>query len=129
MNSPQLGLGWCRWVWVLLGPFWEREPKKDPRLWVRGCENEFVTFDQAVAQASCRKRAAESWDEWWESNREVRRVAWLRNKEVTWWNAKAQQVQDKADQGDAFGVFATFKELRIEAPLLLWVTLSQGGSG
>ena len=51
------------------------------------------------------------------SNREVRRckrqcVAWLRDKEVAWWDAKAHQVQDKADQGDAFGVFATFKELR-----------------
>ena len=38
--------------------------------------------------------------------------AWLRDKEVAWWDAKAQQVQDKAGQGDAFGVFATFKELR-----------------
>ena len=94
------------------------EPKKDPRPWVRGCENELVTFDQAVTQASCRKRAAESWDEWREANRKVRRckrrrTAWLRDKEVAWWDAKAQQVQDKADQGDAFGVFATFKEVRL----------------
>ena len=35
------------------------------------------------------------------------------SKEVAWWDQKAQQVQDKADQGDAFGVFATFKELRL----------------
>ena len=53
-----------------------------------------------------------------EANREVRRskrrrMAWLRDKEVASWDAKAQQVQDKADQGDAFGVFATFKELRL----------------
>ena len=38
--------------------------------------------------------------------------AWLREKEVSWWDSQAQLVQDKADQGDAFGVFATFKELR-----------------
>ena len=48
------------------------ELKKDPRPWVRGCE-ELVTFDRAAAQATSRKRAAESRDEWWESNREVRR--------------------------------------------------------
>ena len=70
-----------------------------------------------MTQASCRKRAAESWDEWRELTREVRRckrrrIAWFRDKEVAWWDAKAQQVQDRADQGDAFGVFATFKELR-----------------
>ena len=29
------------------------------------------------------------------------------------WDAKAQMVQDQADRGDAFGVFATFKELRL----------------
>ena len=115
-----LGLGVAR---AVLG----EEPKKDPRPWVRGCEKELVTFDQAVTQASCRKRAAESWDDWWEANREVRRskrrrMAWLRDKEVAWWDAKAQQVQDKADQGDAFGVFATFKELRLRGScLLLWV--------
>ena len=70
-----------------------------------------------MTQASSRKKAAESWDEWWESNHEVqrckrRRTAWLRDQEVAWWDAKAQQVQDKADQGDVSGVFATFKELR-----------------
>ena len=54
-----LGLGVAR---AILG----EEPKKDPRAWVRGCEKEIVTFDQAVTQASCRKRAAESWDDWWE---------------------------------------------------------------
>ena len=51
-----LGLGVAR---AILG----EEPKKDPRPWVRGRENELVAFDQAVTQASCRKRAAESWDE------------------------------------------------------------------
>ena len=39
--------------------------------------------------------------------------AWLREREVSWWDSQAQLVQDEADQGDAFGVFATFKELRI----------------
>ena len=41
-------------------------------------------------------------------------MAWLRSKEVVWWDAKAEQAQDKADQGDVFGVFATleFKELQ-----------------
>ena len=38
--------------------------------------------------------------------------------EVAWWDAKAQQAQDKADQGDAFGVFATFKELRLRGSSL-----------
>ena len=33
-------------------------------------------------------------------------------KEVSWWDSQAQLVQDKADQGDAFEVFTTFKELR-----------------
>ena len=41
-----------------------------------------------------------------------RRSAWLREKEISWWDSQAQLVQDKADQGDAVGVFATFKELR-----------------
>ena len=91
-----MGLGVAR---AVLG----EEPKKDPRPWVRGCEKELVTFDRAVTQASCRKRVAESWDDWWEANREVRRskrrrTAWLRDKEVAWWDAKAQQVQDQADR-------------------------------
>ena len=38
-----LGLGVAR---TILG----EEPKKDPRPWVCGCENELVTFDRAVAQ-------------------------------------------------------------------------------
>ena len=85
--SPEvvsLGLGVARAILV-------EEPRTDPRPWVRGCENELVTFDQAVTQASCRKRAAESWDEWWAATREVRRckrrrTAWLRDKEVLWWD-------------------------------------------
>ena len=47
-----------------------------------------------------------------------RRLAWIRSKEVAWWDAKAQQAQDKADQGDAFRVFATFKELRLRGSSL-----------
>ena len=46
--------------------------------------------------------------------------AWLGAKEVEWWDDKARQVQNKADQGDAFGVFATFKELRHRVCLWRW---------
>ena len=49
-----MGLGFAR---AILG----EEPKKDPRPWVRGCENELATFDRAVTQASCKKRVAEFW--------------------------------------------------------------------
>ena len=106
-----LGLGVSR---AVLG----EEPRPDPRPWVRGCEPELSSFDQEVSRASLRKRKAEDWDEWKASVADVRRCkrrrsAWLRSKEVAWWDQKAQQVQDKADQGDAFGVFATFKELRL----------------
>ena len=50
------------------------------------------------------KRQAETWEEWSESVAEVRRckrrrLAWLRSREVAWWDSKAQQAQDKADQG------------------------------
>ena len=105
-----LGLGVSR---AVLG----EEPRLDPRPWVRGCDPELSSFDQEVSRASLRKRKAKDWDEWQASVADVRRCkrhrsAWLRSKEVAWWDQKAQQVQDKADQGDAFGVFATFKELR-----------------
>ena len=56
MSNPQLGLRLCRWVLGVARAIFGEEPKKDPRPWVRGCENELVTFDQAVTQASCRKR-------------------------------------------------------------------------
>ena len=93
------------------------EPKRNVRPWVRGCESELEVYDQAVSRASIRKRQAETWEEWSESVAEVRRckrrrVAWFRSKEVVWWDAKAQQVQDKADQGDPFGVFATSNEYK-----------------
>ena len=115
MSNPQLGQRWYRWVWVSLGQFWGRNLRRILDLGFVVVSYELVTFDQAVTQASCcRKRAAESWDDWWEANRELRRskrrrTAWLRDKEVAWWDAKAQKVQDQADQGDAFGVFATFQ--------------------
>ena len=78
----------------------------------------FGFFDKAVSLASRRKRAAASWEEWREANYEVRRCkrrrgAWLRDKEVQWWDDKARLAQDQADKGDAFGVFATFRELRL----------------
>ena len=105
-----LGLGVAR---AVLGD----EPCRDPRPWVRGCEGELQGFDQAVTQASSRKRKAESEAEFRAASYAVRRCkrrrsAWLREMEVSWWDSQAQLVQDKADQGDAFGVFATFKELR-----------------
>ena len=37
---------------------------------MRGCEPALREFDQAVSQASSRKRAATSWDEWREANYE-----------------------------------------------------------
>ena len=85
---------------------------------MRGCEPALREFDTAVSLASSRKRAATSWDEWREANYEVRRCkrrrgAWLRDKEVQWWDDKARLAQDQADKGDAFGMFATFRELRL----------------
>ena len=102
-----LGLGVAR---AVLG----EEPKLDPRPWVRGCEPAL----RAVSLASSRKRAAASWEEWREAHYEVRRCkrrrgAWLRDKEVQWLSDKARLAQDQADKGDAFGVFATFRELRL----------------
>ena len=41
-----------------------------------------------------------------------RGLRWLKDREVRWWDQKAQAAQDKADQGDAFGLSATFRELR-----------------
>ena len=78
------------------------EPKSEARPWVKGCEPELVSFDQAVSRASVRKRQAETWEEWTASVAEVRRckrrrLAWRRSKEVSWWDGKAQQAQDKAD--------------------------------
>ena len=105
-----LGVGVAR---AVLG----EEPVQDHRPWVKGLEHELSTYDQAVSGAYTRKRQADSLEELRESVAEIRRCkrrrsAWLRAKEVEWWDDKARQVQDKADQGDAFGVFSTFKELR-----------------
>ena len=105
----ELGIGVAR----VLG----EEPKRDPRPWVRGCEATLLDFDQQVSRAASRKRAADNEGTWREAEYEMRRckrrrAAWLRAQEVDWWNRQAQLVQDKADQGDVFGVFATFRELR-----------------
>ena len=93
------------------------ELQRDSRPWVLGMEAELKQHDDAVAQASSRKRLAVddvSWEdavkEWRRTKR--RRSAWLRDREVAWWDAQAQKVQDASDQGDAFGVFSTFRELR-----------------
>ena len=98
---------------------------------VRGCLGWKLSLrqhDDAVAQASSRKRLAvddASWDdavkEWRRTKR--RRSAWLRDREVAWWDAHAQKVQDASDQGDAFGVFSTFRELRSRGPEVLQFVL------
>ena len=61
-----LGVGVAR---AVLG----EEPKRDVRPWVRGCEPELSGYDQAISNASIRKRQAETWEEWSESVAEVRR--------------------------------------------------------
>ena len=105
-----LGIGVAR---AVLG----EEPRSDLRPWVRGCESELRVFDQAVSLASSRKRSATSWEGWREASHDVRRCkrrrgAWLRDKEVQWWDDKAQLAQVQANKGDAYGAFATFRELR-----------------
>ena len=102
--SRHLGLKWLIWVWGVARAVLGDEPCRDPRPWVRGCEGAL----QRKAESEAEFRAAS-----YEVRRcKRRRSAWLREKEVSWWDSQAQLVQDKADQGDAFGVFATFKELR-----------------
>ena len=93
------------------------EPRRDSRPWVLGMEAELKQHDDAVAQASSRKRLAVDDAAWEDAVKELRRTkrrrsAWLREGEVEWWDAQAQKVQDASDQGDAFGVISTFKELR-----------------
>ena len=73
------------------------EPKPDPCPWVRGCEPELSSYDQAVSRVSICKRQAETWDDWKDLVAAVRRckrrrLAWLRSKEVAWWDAKARAV-------------------------------------
>ena len=70
-----------------------------------------------MSSASKRKRAAQSRDDFDEVVYEVRRCklrrrAWLREKEVGWWESRAQLIQGNADMGSASGVFDTFRELR-----------------
>ena len=73
-------------------------------------------MDREVSRANGRKRSAETAEQWHEANVDVRRskrrrLTWLKDRGVRWWDQKAQAAQDKADQG-AFGLFATFRELR-----------------
>ena len=105
-----LGLGVAR---AILG----EEPRRDPRPWVRGCEGELRELDRAVSAAFSRKRNADDIAVFQAASYEARRckrrrLAWLREKEVRWWDSRAQLVQERADQGDAFGLFDTFKDLR-----------------
>ena len=104
----ELGVGVAR---AVLG----EEPKKDPRPWVRGGEAELLVLDRSLGPS--RKRSAETAEQWHDANVDVRRskrrrLRWLKDREVRWWDQKVQAAQDKADQGDAFGLFATFRELR-----------------
>ena len=70
-NTPIVGLSWFLWVGGFTGS--SREPRPDPRPWVRGCEPELSSCDQEVSRASFRKRKAEDWDEWKDSVADVRR--------------------------------------------------------
>ena len=93
------------------------EPPRDPRPWLLGAEAELKQHDDAVAHASSRKRMAEGDVPWRDADKEWRRTkrrrsAWLRDREVAWWDSQAQKVQQSSDQGAASGVFATFRELR-----------------
>ena len=90
---------------------------RDSRPWVVGSETELQQHDVAVAQASSRKRSAVD-DEGWRLAQKARRQtkrrrsAWLRDKEVSWWEGQANKIQAAADAGDSFGVFSTFEALR-----------------
>ena len=102
----ELGVGVAR---AVLG----EEPKKDPRPWVRGGEAELLVLDREVSRANGRKRSAETAEQWHEANVDVRRskrrrLTWLKDREVSWWDQRAQAAQDKADQGDAFGLLLPF---------------------
>ena len=82
-----------------------------------GVEAKLKQHDDAVAQASSRKRLAEDEVSWMAATKEWRRTkrrrsAWLRDRKVAWWDSRADKIQGAADHGDAFGVFATFRELR-----------------
>ena len=89
---------------VVLGP----EPPQDSRPWVVGSEAELQQHHVAVAKASSRKRSAVDEEEWcsaqkaWRQTKR-RRSAWLRDKEVSWWEGQASKIQDVADAGDSFG--------------------------
>ena len=85
---------------------WTAEQDEKPTTWPKGFLWVLVWLGQFWAKSL---RRAGLWEEWQESVSEVRHckrccLAWLRSEEVEWWDAKAQHVQDKADQGDAFGV-------------------------
>ena len=84
----------------------DEEPKQDSRPWAWGCEPELSSYDQAVSWAlfaSDRRNLGRSGGNWLRrlDDAKPRHLAWLRCKEVAWWDAKAQRTQDKADQGDA----------------------------
>ena len=85
----ELGVGVAR---AVLG----EEPKRDPRPWVRGGEAELLVLDREVSKANGRKRSAVTAEQWHDANVDVRRdskrrrLAWLKDREVGWWDQKAQ---------------------------------------
>ena len=110
----ELGVGVARAVFG-------EDPKKNPRPWVRGGEAELSVLDREVSRANGRKLSAVTAEQWHDANVDVRRskrrrLSWLKDREVRWWDQKAQAAQAKADQGDAFGLFATFRELGANIP-------------
>ena len=114
MSNPQLGLRLCRWVWVLLGQFWGRNLKRILDLGcvvarrsllflIRRCLRHLVGKGRRKVGMIGGKRIA-SYDEASDDARpgyEIRR--WLGGM------LRHKRPQAHADQGDAFGVFATFK--------------------
>ena len=91
--------------------FLGKKPKQDPRPWVRGCEPELSSFNQAASRACIRKRQADSWEEWRDccrANVDVWRGLGLRK--LNGGMLKHNRFRTKPIKGTPLG-FWTFKEL------------------
>ena len=121
-----LGVGVAR---AVLG----EEPVQDHRPWVKGLEHELSTHDQAVSGAYTRKRQADSLEELRESLAEIRRCkrrrsAWLRAKEVEWWDDKARALgryRTKPTKVILLGLFLLLRNCVTGVCLSLWVRFVQ----
>ena len=80
-----------------LGQFWAKNL-------ILGCvavSLSFRPFGEVVNRVSCWKRQAESWEEWPRIRfqrltvAKCRRLAWLRSKEVEWWDAKHNRFRTR----------------------------------